>query len=128
MGVPDSLSPRRWYEALMIGSIALIPSGLMLWAALRQMRHGNNKISGIIFLIAGGFILLICLLSASTNTAPFIGLLFGLGVWSGEIESIALFPLLYFTVVLIAGLWLLRVAIKILRNKTPDVIDPETFD
>ncbi len=125
-GDGGAYAPSHWYEALFIGSFALLPSGLMLWAAIRQIRRGNNKISGIIFLIAGalmglygvvglfGSFLRIPILLSSSMTGPARGYIVG--------------NLLFIIVILFCSFWLLRVSIKILRNKFQDHMRPETFD
>ena len=126
LGEPDAYSPRHWYEALLIGSFALIPSGLMLWAALRQMRRGNTKISGVIFLIAGSLAALMSIL----NLVDFAGrLLYAItnADMSGRIGP-GLLSLAFVMLMLAAGIWLVYVGIKILRNKGPAPISPETFD
>ena len=85
--------PRHWYEALAIGAFGLVPFGLMLWAGIRGVRRGANKISAIIFLITalpflfygfGGFFTLLTELSRDYAPSPSILLLpvigFGFGV------------------------------------------------
>jgi len=120
-------SPGHWYEALFIGSFALIPSGLMLWAAIRQMGRGNNKVSGIIFLIAGSAISLIFSLSTFSLVAEVYDATLRSSASSGRLLS-ALTALAYILLLLAAGVWLIRVGIKILRNKGQAPIAPETFD
>lgn len=121
----SAYSPGHWYEALLVGSFALIPSGLMLWAALRQMRRGNNKVTGIIFLIFGGILSLFAALS-----------LLGAVIDIADISSASLRGDFGYTliglnvniVMLACGIWLIRIAVKILRDKDSKPIDPETFD
>lgn len=126
IGGGDAYSPNHWYEAVMIGSVALVPSGLMLWAAIRQARLGNNKVSGVILLIAGVLITLYGLMSTLGNTFIVASIIFGTPSGFGSTGSVILFALAILT--LAAGLWLLRVAIKILRNKPLNDISPEIFD
>lgn len=122
-------APNHWYEALFIGSFALLPSGLMLWAAIRQIRHGNNKISATLFLIAG-----------------VLGILFGLFILMSGINSYvrmseyaaragrsydyrAMSWSLTFTFIFVAiGAWFIKVGLKIFRHKPANLINPETFD
>ena len=119
-------APNHWYEALFIGSFALLPSGLMLWAAIRQIRRGNNKVSGVIFVIAGilfGLYGLISLLSSmlQMTTVSSIG-------FSAPRFGYFVGGLIFALVVLFCSYWLLRVGLKIFQGKPITQINPETFD
>lgn len=125
-GDAGAYAPTRWYEAFFIGSFALIPSGVMLWAAIRQIRRGNNKVSGVIFLIAGVLFGLYGLLSS-------LGSIFNIMTLSstsfrGERFGYFLGGVIFAFAVLFCGYWLLRVGLKILKNKSTAHINPETFD
>ena len=125
-GEPDAYSPRHWYEALLIGSFALIPSGFMLWAAIRQMRRGNNKISGVIFLIAGALLGLYGLVTFLGFFVRVTGLLsYGFSIY-GMAHSLGTFA--FAAMILFCAYSLLRVSVTTLKTKSKPPINPETFD
>ena len=126
MGEPDAYSPRHWYEAVLIGAFALVPSGLMLWAAIRLVRRGNNKISGVIFLIAGallGLYGLVTLLGFFVRVIDLI--LYGFSIYG---MAYSLGTLAFAAMISFCAYSLLRVSITIFKNKSQPPINPETFD
>lgn len=113
------------FDVIAFGGAVLIPSSLMLWAAIRQIKRGNNQISGtlfltfgVVFIVMGVFILFSIFgqlneirtdISKNRFTYPII---------------ISSLPLLCFGLggpVFIAGL-------KIMRSRRSKIISPETFD
>lgn len=116
----------HWYEAFLFGSITLIPSSLMLWAAIRQIRRGNNKVSGVIFVIAGilfGLYGLISLLSSMLQMTTVSSIGFSAARFGYFVGG-----LIFTLVVLFCAYWLLRVGLKIFQGKSITQINPETFD
>ena len=122
-------TPSHWYEALFIGSFALLPSGLMLWAAIRQIRRGNNKVSGVIFFIAGGLVTLYGLLAVGSNAVTLLQqVVSGADNRYGPSVLTNVKFLIVTLLMLAAGIWLFIVALKILRKNKPREVNPETFD
>ena len=119
-------TPNHWYEALFIGSFALIPSGLMLWAALRQMRRGANKISGIIFLIGGVLSSLLMVMSLISSVSRVLYVASRSNTVS-QLPS-AIIALVIIALLLAVGLWLVYIGVKILRDKGAVPNAPETFN
>lgn len=117
---------QKWYEAAMFGSIALVPSGLMLWAAIRQTRRGNNKVSGVIFTLAGICILLTGLLFVlyTINTMQNYREEFS----SSIIMLNNIMDLFFPFIITLTGAWLLLVGMNVLRIAMKKEIMPEIFD
>lgn len=120
---------QNWYEAVFIGSFALIPSSFMLWAAIRQIRRGNNKVSGVIFLIAGILSTLFVLFILTAGINSYFRMLEYAARNGSDYHFSNLSRSLLFTLIFVAiGAWLIRVGIKIVRHKSANLINPETFD
>ena len=128
-GRGGDLMPTRWYHAVIWGSFAFIPAGLFFWAALRQWRRGNNKISGALFLIGGLGGVLLCLPTIINIALDIIRetdyrAQKGLPLPTDIIFWGIIIPLIG----ALLSAWFIYVGIKILRNLGPTQIPPETFE
>ena len=125
----SSMWAMRWYEAIMFGSIVFVPSGLMLWAGIRQGRRGANKISGIIFSIIGLIGGLLCLYITILNISDVIDHF----RFSGSSNlpdhlSLIIWAILIPIIGLLFCAWFIRVGVLIIRSGARQDIKPETFD
>jgi len=130
-GTPGSGSYwfKNWYEAVLFGSVGFVPSGLMLWAGIRQGRRGANKISGIIFSIIGLIGGLLCLYITILNISDVIDHF----RFSGSSNlpdhlSLIIWAILIPIIGLLFCAWFIRVGVLILRSGARQDIKPETFD
>lgn len=120
--------PRHWYEALIWGAMAFVPAGIFLWAALRQWRRGNNRISGALFFIGGLAGLSICLLTILNIATDIIREI----DYRAEKQLPLPTDIIFWGIVIpligaLMSAWFIYVSIKILRNLKPKPISPETF-
>ena len=125
-GQKNSFTDALWGDALFIGSFVFLPSGLMVWAGLRQMRRGNNKFSGIIFFIAGAGLGLYGLRSLIQSILFITSV--PLGYFGSRPVVFSFIALALAVPVILCGYWLLRVSIRILRNKPYPLINPKVFE